>query len=141
MSVQLVTGNHAADFEHGGGISIFSQNETTPKIIDCVIEENSAPSGNGGGLYVRALGDVWIVNSSLRDNDAQNGGGMFVTGAVTKGEERGLPCDPGESNVLVNMQNCVVSCNHADGDGGGLYVSTNAHADIVNTTIAGNDAL
>ena len=103
-------GNSFADFSmtYGGGILI---SDASPKILNCIIQNNSAP-GYGGGLAINGFSsNAAVSNCTIRNNTAGNfGGGVFMG-------------DCG-SNAIVT--NCIISGNlntttdWYNGGGGGV---------------------
>ena len=70
-----------AQFLFGGGIDVLGDN-CIVNITNCIIATNrKADNGNGGGLYVRGLGNnVTVTNTRFEQNDAVNGGAICVVG-------------------------------------------------------------
>ncbi|MDA8018730.1 MAG: hypothetical protein MPN21_14910 [Thermoanaerobaculia bacterium] len=97
---------------HGGGIEA----EGPVRIIDSTVELNDAPEG--GGLYVRSLGDVAIEGSTLFGNDA-----TFAGGAIS-------------SYGALTVTNSTISGNHAATAAGGVLAD--GELSLVHTTISRN---
>jgi Right handed beta helix region/RTX calcium-binding nonapeptide repeat (4 copies) len=82
----------------------------------------------GAGVFLEGngLGELHIVNSTVANNESTNegayGGGIYVGG--------------GDFTLL----NSTVSGNVAGEDGGGVYITNGANAEIRNSTITGNRA-
>ncbi len=119
--------NNQADL--GGGV--YSRSKTFD-LSNCVISQNSAKfgaglflvgvstdisgcdiSGNtatesGGGLFLDTAVKFTLTNTTLRDNSAYNGGGIFDSTLYAP----------------LNISNCVISGNRAfSGNGGGVSVT------------------
>ncbi|MBN1346305.1 MAG: right-handed parallel beta-helix repeat-containing protein [Phycisphaerae bacterium] len=115
---QCVIRNGAARF--GGGIC--AVDESSPSIVKCVIEANSAgPDGLGGGVFLFCDGTPLITRTLIRGNTARDGGGVFF---VTK----------------LTIQSCIIADNVATGDGGGIFFYLGFGSVIANCTIAANSA-
>lgn len=107
----------------GGGIQVRSGE---PTIVDNVISENDWKTGGrseGGGISVYSTGRLTLRDNLIRDNQANQGGGVFLR----------------TSSGLV-VQNLIVR-NLAD-SGGGLYLWVRGTEDmaILNNTVADNNA-
>ena len=101
---------------HGGGIYNASGRFV---LTNSQVQQNTASSGDGGGIY--ALGSVDVVSSSLTLNDAsRNGGGIY-------------------NYATSSLVNSIVLANRVGGDGGGIYnVRT---LSVQNSTVAHNEDL
>lgn len=75
---------------------------------------------NGGGIVHNGTGTLTLTQSTVRDNTAKDGGGIYSNGAV-------------------NLINSTISGNTATDDGGGVY--TRGAVNLINTTISGNSAV
>ncbi len=100
---------------YGGGCNVTS--ESGGLIADCVFRDNYAD--RGGGLFLS--GEVEARNCLVTENDAFDGGGGIFTGS-------GNPTANG----------CTISQNYCIDVGGGIYVSGSMTMD--NCIIWGNDA-
>ncbi|MCD4727189.1 MAG: hypothetical protein K8R46_05985, partial [Pirellulales bacterium] len=76
---------------NGGGICISGGNT---KIINSIITDNVTET-NGGGIYSQLSATVTVINSTIADNSAGSGGGVF-----------------GESSDIT-LVNAIVACNTA----------------------------
>jgi hypothetical protein len=168
LSNSTLTGNHAAS---GGGISITGDPahlgdpayQTT--ISDCYIHNNTATvtgsaGGTGGGVAVQT-GRVLIENSSITENQANEGGGVYEAPAAfhlqingsyinlntagsweqPTGRGGGISAYSGLSTTaLMVAQNWA----HGPDGGGGLYFNFNGSSAfggeswILGATIVGN---
>ncbi len=91
-------------------------------IVDCIVSNNHAYSGEGGGILFWYAGDdggLTIIRTIVSGNSADGGGG-----------------------VLCNYADCSISNSIVSGNravyGGGLYFTSNPHLNIVNTTVVQN---
>ena len=75
----------------------------------------------GGAVYAKDIASLDIVDTTIRNNTATDGGGLFAF------------------NTDTSLTNSLVSGNHATGFGGGLY-SQNKTLTLTNTTVDGNTA-
>jgi hypothetical protein len=82
-------------------------------------------SGQGGGVSVPGSGhtSLEIDNSTLSDNSAVAGGGLFVSAADA-----------------VSLTNVTITDNHGGQTGGGILSDTPGEVTLSNTLIAGNTA-
>lgn len=121
------------DFE-GGGINISAQNVT---LEDVRVVGNFA--NDGGGIFTEEIEGapaVLINNSTIADNEAVSGGGIFVLEGIVgisnstisgneavDGNGGGLFIEAPESNFFfgVFLTNSTLSANTASSDGGGVF--------------------
>lgn len=104
---------------YGGGIG----NYGVMSIISTTLEKNNA-NVRGGGLYDYEGGHVNIVQSTLSENYAQFGGGIYSELFI-------------HNNAALSVINSTISGNTASRDGGGLY-AVGGNTQILNATIANN---
>ena len=76
----------------------------------------------GGGVF--ALGDASIKYSTITDNEAESGGGVFLIGAASE---------------LMQISNSTISGNRAGGAGGGVFAKYRPFA-VSHSTITQNTA-
>ncbi|MBT3232196.1 MAG: T9SS type A sorting domain-containing protein [Calditrichaeota bacterium] len=122
----LISGNVAEGFEdtraNGGGIALTAGDA----IIDnCIITQNSAPTGSAGGLYCfNAGGECLISNTVFTENDAiRNGGGILIF-----------------QDASCEVLNCIFENNSAGIDGGGISVTSGSTIAVGNSDFIGNEA-
>ncbi len=141
----------------GGGIYI---DGADPELIDLIIEANALPassttvSGNdtfyvysyGGGIFV-AGGTVVMEDSSLIENSADQGGGVYIDATSiaditsswvisnTATDGGGFELDGGE----LSLTNVASMWNAASSDGGGIFL-IDAILYATNITQGGDDA-
>ena len=89
-----------ASSKWGGGVYA-TQSSGYIVIEDCLIEDNSNSSGDGGGLYLRMAPTVEVKNTTIIDNSATDGGGIYCA------------CN-------ANLINCTITENSASSEGGGV---------------------
>lgn len=99
----------------GGGIA----SGGSLKVEKCTLEGNVAVA-NGGGIYSSAA--LELLHSSVRDNEAEGGGGLFDTGSHDSW-----------------IKGCTFSGNHATG-GGAISTRAQVYLQITNSTLSGNTA-
>ena len=133
-----ITGN-SAGFSGGGLIGSGTPLNPSfiPVVTNCIISNNTAQNGSGGGI-VSWYGH--IKNCIISDNTSYYGGGGLascngsiidcnITGNTTSGFGGGLyACDG-------LITDCNISGNNATCEGGGLY---DCSGDIINCIIIGN---
>lgn len=146
--------------KHGGGFAMQinqtdDKNEGVTFSVDydgAVIKNNTATE-NGGGIYIIMLtklykSDLNLVSGTIANNNAQNGGGIYVentninigtsattadnavqiTGNTATGNGGGIYLkqeEAYESSVQINVSYGYVTGNTAIGNGGGIYQTGN----------------
>ena len=141
----VVLGNGAAD--DGGGI----RNDGELLVINSVISSNRAngtsPTSGGGGLLNTVGASATIVNSTIDNNTAPNGGGLRNDGqtiirnstlsgnsaTAATGGGGGIASSGGE----VTIQNSTITNNRATGFGAGI--STASNVTLTNSIVAANE--
>ncbi len=113
----VISGNHADDY--GGGLA------GELRIERSTIANNSADE-RGGGVYLSARSE--LVDSTILDNEAKSGGGIFVS----------------TGNVVSLVRSSTIAGNRAtggvgEGIGGGILVQGGS-IDLANTVLAANTA-
>ncbi|MBI4826970.1 MAG: right-handed parallel beta-helix repeat-containing protein [Nitrospirae bacterium] len=129
----------------GGGI--FYNSGTNHVISNSIIRDNTA-TGSGGGIYPQNA-TLTITNSTVRDNSAVSHGGGFYNNAssvdfskckITGNTSSAL----GGAMYLANasasadLENCIVTSNQ--GTQGGMIYTNGGTANIINSTVAANQA-
>lgn len=109
----------------GGGIYSYSDSFTNLDIKRSIIQNNTASSEDGGGIYIKD-GNLTIENSSIINNTAASGGG-------------GIYLTEPSATSLSRVINTTISGNSAS-IGGGLFANNGAGTDISFSTIANNTA-
>ncbi len=133
-----MSGNTATN---GDGGAAYVLNSTLFRINGVDIDQNDAQ--NGGGVYADNSA-IDLITASLDDNAATvNGGGVAaVNGSILSIETtftaatRSTACDP--TTLDANNYCSMIMNNHADEDGGGIYVESSTlsaeYVAIVNNT-------
>jgi len=108
---------------YGGGIYCAN---STPSISHCIIVNNTAWDGSGGGIYFYSHGSYRLVirDCEITGNTARTGGG-------------GVCCSSGSCVIL----NCIIGgnqCTYAIYGGGGVFGSLHSIIIISNSVIGGN---
>jgi hypothetical protein len=119
----LISGNKCGN-EVGGGGGIASDSKLS--IANCIIEQNTA-TGRGGGVLLLGNAESVVRDSVIRDNkvladdhrEPGNGGGVY-----------------GDAFGQLQLIDCTISGNSADGNGGGVY----GRFDMLGCTVSGNSA-
>ncbi|GJM36541.1 MAG: hypothetical protein DHS20C18_55420 [Saprospiraceae bacterium] len=100
------------------------------EIDNCLFENNSNPSGYGGGLFSWQNTFLILTNSTFTGNTAQNAGGIYVDGREL-GEQN-------PDHIVIN--NCTFNNNStSDYGGGGCYFFRSSYR-LSNTTFDNNIA-
>jgi len=167
----LVIEDNSTSGPDGAGIRVDNDNGVTGTvhIRNCVIINNHAEDGLGGGIEIEDESVVEIANSFILENSTsdsaadvaeENGGGIAVTGesqlTVTDSLiARNVADDRGggifvDSGSKLTVTDSVISENStagtgADDDGGGIMLFNDngtlvTQADITGTSIIGNSA-
>jgi len=117
----------------------------TPMVASGLLVEGNRSDANGGGIYNE--GSSTITNSTIRDNVAEGGGGLFATGfntvtisgtTINANRAVGGGAVSGRSNVIINVTNSTLSGNLARDVGAGFY--HNGEANLTFVTVANNVA-
>jgi predicted outer membrane repeat protein len=134
----------------GGGIALY-ENGGDLTVSDMVITDNRSYN-DGGGIWCSDAGHLQIQNTTISNNVAYAGGGIYSDGCditvVSSTIANNVTTDGGGgggfylSDTNFEMRGSTVSGNTADGWGGGFYVDNGAEYSflITNSTISGNTA-
>lgn len=117
-------GSNANDTDKGAGMFIKTG---SPCISNCIFSSNitsdaTLTGGFGGGMWIQNSTST-ISNCSFIGNQANYGGGIYITNALT-----------------ISLVNCVISGNRANDQGGGIHNSGGGSPTLINGTVAGNYA-
>ena len=136
------------------GAGILCENNASPTIINCIIENNIAID-NGGGIHIKDSNPA-ISQNIIRKNKAGDGSGIFIndsnvtiTNCVISGnsdDHTGLKHDENgnyggailgtqDSNIIVINSTIV---NNSCGNFGGIYLSFSADLTIKNSIVSNN---
>jgi parallel beta-helix repeat protein len=102
----------------GGGISCI--NESSPKLTNLIITENT--SANGGGIFCFDSSYPILRNVVISENGAVNSGGGILL----------------DRHCSVRMEDVTISGNVANQDGGGIFVKDSSAIIIYRGKINGN---
>ena len=117
------------------------------------ITDGVAPGtlGLGGGVFVDGDGVLRLTDSTVADNEADSGGGIWVDGRLelarsTVAGNDALAADPDglgggigvDVNGVATLENSTVSGNTAANGGGGIFTANDVT--LRNVTIANNTA-
>ncbi|HEY9668863.1 MAG TPA: filamentous hemagglutinin N-terminal domain-containing protein, partial [Coleofasciculaceae cyanobacterium] len=92
-----------------------------------IADGNTGFSGNGGGINHTGSGTLTVLNSTITNNTALNGGGISRT---RNGGDQGF----------ANITNSTISGNGSFADGGGVYINGVFNATLTNVTVTNNTA-
>ncbi|MFK8010876.1 MAG: hypothetical protein AB8B80_02470 [Marinicellaceae bacterium] len=91
-----------------------------------IYDGNNETASGAGGIKVSGNSNVIIRNSTIYDNNGNEGGGIHVFG----------------EDATLSLENTEVRDNDASGYGGGIYCSNSAHLNIdAKSTINNNKAI
>ncbi len=125
-----ISGNRLAGTHAGAGAGV--QWDAPGLLERCVIADNRADGGRGGGLSLKrthALGapEALVVRNCLvAGNSAGAGAGLVFTG-----------CHPG---APAHLESCTVAGNRAAVSAGGVLIERSTGAALTNTIVACNEA-
>ncbi|MFL6519999.1 MAG: choice-of-anchor Q domain-containing protein [Chthoniobacterales bacterium] len=158
-----VTTNGFASFSgititNGTG-GIINDNAATLTVTDCIISNNSTPSGLGGAIYNNSTGPVTVTGTTVSGNSAGRGGAIFnnstgpltvTNSTLTNNQSTGTGNVGGggiynNSAGTVTLTNCKVMLNRAetsgagDANGGGIY-NESGTVNMIDSTLEANAA-
>jgi len=108
--------------DNGGGV--YAKDAGTRVRLDHVVVSGNQAAANGGGVYVDVSAAVRLSSCWVRNNSGVLGGGLHSNGG------------------LLELTRCVLSGNHANNGGGGLYVPfAGGPYTLANCTLYGNSSL
>lgn len=134
INVQITGNSAGGENAFGGGIYF---NQSSPNLSNITLRLNTAFSfqgAYGGGMYLYNSSNPNLSNFTINSNSAY--GRMYSGGG-------GIFCDLNSSPVIEYSTIClnITSCEQAPPLGGGLYCSNGSGPDLVNVTIANNEAV
>ena len=132
----------------GGGI----YNDGVLTVDGCTLEKNHADF-SGGAIFTISAADTNVKNSSITDNTASLGGGIFVYGLGVLSIDKthilrnDAASEGGGINVAygsgLSIQRSVISFNHSGRRGGAIFKDSGSKSEatsISSTTFEGNNA-
>ena len=141
----LITNNKAA---WGGGIGCW--NNSSPRLEDVIISENSAPSG-GGGIEIQVDSNPSLQNVTICNNTSRRGGGIYCIYAgfylenvtISKNIANGGGCYYGGGGICslnsnISLTNVNINENNAYTEGGGEIYIEDGRTSLNNVTINRN---
>jgi hypothetical protein len=90
-------------------------------ILENLTLRGGSPSEGGGGLEIDGANVVTVRRTSIRNNDAANGGGIHLAGS--------------SGAALFLEQSAFVGFNSASGDGGGIFCNGGGEVHLANDTL------
>ncbi len=132
-------GNAADSTPYGGG-AILNNGDLT--ILNCVLKNNQT-NRIGGAVDNTNIGTLLLKNSTIHDNTAPDGGGLFNGGTALIESVTFYNNDGGESGGAIDnylnatLTNVTISNNTAT-SGGGIF--TDGMLTMLNCTITGNSS-
>ncbi|WP_404307819.1 DUF4347 domain-containing protein [Neorhodopirellula lusitana] len=141
-------GSSAAIINADGKDRVFEVHSGTVEFTNMTFT-NGSTSASGGGIMVAASSNVTISQSTITNNDGDDGAGIFNDGTLTLTEvtisNNGI-LEEGEGgglyqNGTATLNRVTISGNKAK-DGAGIFVDTDATGtlSLFDTTIIGNSA-
>lgn len=139
--------------QDGGGVATHPQgNVTTITIVRTTISNNRA-NAKGGGIHTQDESPFYLIDSTVVDNSAITGGGIFVLGSginvinttvsgnVAAGRGGGIAMAQGTCTGFceVGLYNATVANNAAASASDGVYVAPGVQLRIQNSIIANNN--
>ncbi len=132
----IIANNHSGG--NGGGIYIVTADAGTGLLIDqCQFNGNTAAEA-GGGIAASTRGNIYVIESMLTGNSAQDGGGASLTIASSQ-----------DNTGDLWISHSTVANNHAAASGGGLALAnlrnlyvpdSTSFAAIYQSTLTNNSA-
>ncbi|RJR16407.1 MAG: hypothetical protein C4581_09960, partial [Nitrospiraceae bacterium] len=130
------------------GAGIFYNGGTGHSITNTVVRNNSATAGGGGGLFPQNT-TLTITGSTIKDNTAtSHGGGVYSNSTPVNYYRSKLTGNTSStlggamylsnSSASGTFENCIVAGNR--GTGGGMVYANGGTVNIINSTVADNQA-
>ena len=130
----------------GGGIYI---NDASPRITNCIIEENQATVGAGIAIDGGNPSTLVLEQVVVRMNTAlDSGGGLALTGSSTGISMTECTLEQNHANIVagglyceassIELQSCLILDNTSDLLGGGIWLYSQSEAVFQDCEIAGN---
>lgn len=144
--------NNTAGFA-GAGVFVYLESELN--MTNCIVSYNTVKGDfPGGGMYIVGLKRFSITNTTVSNNNAYYGGGMYISCGdgeminckVTGNTANGYSVGGGGVcvvDVFVEMADCIITNNDANAHGGGLFVmrdNEDTAITLIRCKIQGNTA-
>lgn len=130
------------------GSGVYCRNNSSPTVINCIINGNSAH--DGGGVRCEASSSPILSNCTISGNLAEfEGGGVYCsrgnptfTNCTISGNSVGEFCGGGVycSRSSPTFTNCTIASNSSDYAGGGMYTDRSSPT-LSNCIFSGNSAV
>ena len=127
------------------GAAIFNVGKSL-EVTNTTISGNDAARGDGGGIANFGSGPLTVTNSTITDNSAVGGGGIYnrgtdltVTNSTISGNSASVVGGGILDEIGMQVTNSTITDNSAS-DGGGIYSTFVGGGQVTNSTIAGNSA-
>ncbi|MCP4046737.1 MAG: hypothetical protein GY732_12215, partial [Gammaproteobacteria bacterium] len=139
-------GQDSLTIDGGGNSRVFYISFATVSINSLTISGGST-SGNGGGIYARSSSSVSLANSTVSNNSASYGGGIFawsssvsLANSTVSNNSASFGGGISAHNSSVSLANSTVSNNSASNWGGGIYANIGSSVSLANSTVSNNSA-
>src|SRR5262249_51538783 len=132
ISGNSALGNSNTSFLSGGAAEIRLNDSSLDVKHCCIINQNSADRGLGGGLDVHAFdsSSATIQDSTISGNTGSGGGALAVYAGRTSTVRNGS---------YIKLKDSTISGNNSLADGGGVYANLSfSQFTIQGVTISGN---
>ena len=115
VSDSSISGNIATSVGYGGG---GIRSDVSLTLTRSTVSDNRALANDGGGISITGI--AVISNSTVRDNQAKSGGGIFLVAASA------------------TVDNSLIRNNFGQYYGGGVFVTGDGFLTVTNSTISNN---
>jgi uncharacterized repeat protein (TIGR01451 family) len=147
ISNNQVVSSHADTNVYGGGIAGRGPITITNSTIfgNQLVPASSGVSANGGGIYVSDA-DLTVSNSTIEQNSAQKGGGIYLrenyrtiitNSQIHDNDATQFGAGVYSNYSMLSISNSTISDNEASG-GGGFFPNFTYDTTITDSTFAGN---
>ena len=134
-SISLGEGANAAVIEsntanaNGGGLYVFNNTAkaSTVAFSGGDILKNASPNGMGGGICVEGKVNLTTTGTNVKNNEAKNGGGIYLSGGAAMIFNGGLICNNEAEGTPVDDYTTAYQNDAKNaGVGGGIYLAANS---------------
>ena len=144
--VELDNLNITGGYNTFGGGGIYNDGSLT--LNNCMVAGNTAPGGQGGGVFNDIDGSLTVTNSTVSGNSATTGGGIVSYGTLTATESTvsGNQATTSGGGIALygaaTIAGSTISANQvaAGGSGGGIVVTPAKQLTLVNSIVSGNSS-